>query len=69
MKRKKKGDRDDLGDRLEALIRRKEEVSTWKEMRKKRGGCTTQKRFEAEQRLCSALREHVDTFDRDRGQS
>ena len=25
--------------------------------------------FEAEQRLCSALREYVDTFDKDRGRS
>ena len=63
-------DRDKLSDRLEEFRKRKSEedeaMCLTEEMRTNLEAAQL-KSFEAEQRLCSALREYVDTFDKDRG--
>ena len=63
-------DRDKLSDRLEEFRKRKEEedeaMCLIDEMRKNLEAAQ-HRSFEAEQRLCSALQEYVDTFDKDRG--
>ena len=65
-------DRDKLGDKLEALLTRKEEedeaTCLMEEMRKN-VVAAQHKSFEAEQSLCNALREHVDGYDRDQDQA
>ena len=65
-------DRDKLGDKLEAFLKRKEEedVATglMEEMRKN-VVAAQQKSFESEQSLCNALREYVDGYDRDQGRA
>ena len=68
--KKEERDRDKLGDNLKAFLKRKEEedeaTCLMEEMRKN-VEAAQHKSFEAEQSLRSALREYVDTFDRDRG--
>ena len=68
MKRKKKGERDKLGDKLDFFSRgkkRKMRQRVMEEMRKNVEGAQ-HKSFKTEQSLCSAFREYVDTFERDR---
>ena len=66
---KKEGrDKDNLGDRLEAFLTRKEEedeATGLMEETRKNVVAAQQKNFEAEQSLCNALREYVDNFGRD----
>ena len=68
--KKEERDKDMLGDKLEAFLKRKQEeyeaTCLMEEMRKN-VEVAQHKSFEAEQSLCSALRECVHTFDRDRG--
>ena len=70
MKRKKNGTRDKLGDKPEAFLQRKEEeddaTCLMEEMRKN-VEAAQQKFFEAEQCLWNALREYVDSYDKDLG--
>ena len=65
-------DRDKLGDKLEAFLTRKEEedeaTGPMEEMRKN-VEAAQHKSFEAEQSLCSALREYVDSYDKDQGRT
>ena len=68
--KKEERERDKLGDRLEAFLERKEkedEATCLIEEMRKNVEAAQHKSFEAEQSLSSALREYVDTFDRDRG--
>ena len=68
--KKEDRDRDKLGDKFEAFLKRQEEEAEatclMEEMRKN-VEAAHYKNFEAEQSLCGALREYVDTFDRQRG--
>ena len=68
MKRK----RDKLGGKLEAFLGRKEEedeaTCLMEEMRKNMEAAQ-HKSFEAEQSLCNALREYVDSYDKDQGRA
>ena len=71
MKRKKK-DTEKLGDRLEAFLERKEEedgVTCFMEEMRKNVEAAQHKSFEAEQSLCSALREYVGSYDQDQGRA
>ena len=69
---KKERDMDKLGDKLERSIflkgkkRKVRQRVSWKRCGKN-VEAAQHKSFEAEQSLCSALREYVDTFGRDRG--
>ena len=63
-------DREKVGDKLEAFFKRKEEdeaMSLMEEMRKHVEAA--QHKNEAEQSLCSALREYVDSYDKDQGRA
>ena len=68
--KKEERDRDKLGDKLEAFLKRKEEedeaTCLMEEMRKNVEAAQN-KSFEVEQSLGSTLREYVDTFGRERG--
>ena len=64
-------DRDKLGDKLEVSLkvkkRKMRQRVSWKND-VKRGSCTTQS-YEAEKSLCNALREYVDSSDKDQGRA
>ena len=65
-------DWDKLGDKLEAFLKTKEEeaeATCLMEEKRKNVEAAQHKSFEAEQSLCSALREYVDSHDRDRGRA
>ena len=65
-------DRDKLGDKLEAFLERKKgegEATCLMEEMRKNVEAAQHKSFEAEQSLCSALREYVDSYDRDQGRA
>ena len=67
---KEERDRDKLSDLLEEFLGRKEdedEATCLIEEMRKNLVVAQQESFEAEQSLCSALREYVDTFAKDRG--
>ena len=69
--KKQERDKDKLGDKLEAFLKKKEEdeaTCLMEEMRKN-VEAAQHKSFEAEQSLCCALREYVDSYDRDRGRA
>ena len=63
-------DREKLGDKREAFLKRKEEedeaTCLMEEMRKN-VEVAQHKSFEVEQSLCSALREYVDSYDKRSG--
>ena len=65
-------DRDKLGDKLEAFLKRKEEedeaTGLMEEMRKN-VVAAQQKSFEVGQSVCNALREFVEGYDRDQGRA
>ena len=59
-----------LGDKLEAFLKKKEEEdeATWlMEAMRRNVDAAQNKSFEAEQSLCGALREYVDSYDKDEG--
>ena len=63
-------DRDKLSVRLEEFRKRNDEEDEARcliEETQRNLEAAQNKSYEAEQRLCSALREYVDTFDKDRG--
>ena len=68
--KKEERERDKLGEKLEIFLKRKEEedeaTCLMEEMRKN-VEAAQHKSSEAELSQCSALREYVDAFDRDRG--
>ena len=69
-KKEEERDRDKLCGQLEAFLKRKEEedeATCLMEEIGKNVVAAQHKSFEAEQSLCSAHREYIDTFDRDRG--
>ena len=68
--KKEERDRDKLGDRLEALLERKkeeDEATCLMEEMRRNVEVAEHESSEAEQNLCSALREYADTFDKDHG--
>ena len=70
--KKEERDREKLGDKLEASLKWKEEedeaTCLMEEMRKN-VEAAQHTNFEAEQSLCSALREYVDSHDKDQGRA
>ena len=65
-------DKDKLGEKLEAFLKRKEEedeATCLMEAVRKNVVTAQQKSFEAEQSLCDARREYVDSYDRDQGRA
>ena len=69
--KKEERDRAKLGDKLEAFFKRKEEdeAMCFMEEVRKNVEAAQHKSFEAEQSLCSALREYVDSYDEDQGRA
>ena len=65
MKREKEGTGISFGDKLEALLKRKEEEDEATCLMKNVVAAQHKKSFEAEQCLCNALREYVDNYGRD----
>ena len=67
-KKEEERDREKLGDKLEAFLTRKEEedeATCLMEELRKNVEAAQHKSFEAEQSLCNALREYVDSYDKD----
>ena len=70
-KRKKKRVREKLGDKLEAVLKRTEEdeATCLMEEMKKDVEAAQHRSYEAERSLCSALREYLDSYDKDQGRA